>query len=145
MNSTARALPQARVGSYRWTICALLFFATTINYVDRQVIGLLKPTLQGQFGWSEIDYSNIVFAFQVAYAAGLLLVGRVIDRFGVYKGFSVAVVFWSLAAMAHAAAQSVMGFSIARFALGVGEAGNFPAAISVRSRRVSSTQAAMSG
>lgn len=129
MNSTARALPQARVGSYRWTICALLFFATTINYVDRQVIGLLKPTLQGQFGWSEIDYSNIVFAFQVAYAAGLLLVGRVIDRFGVYKGFSVAVVFWSLAAMAHAAAQSVMGFSIARFALGVGEAGNFPASI----------------
>lgn len=129
MNSTVRTVEATRVGSYRWSICALLFFATTINYVDRQVIGLLKPTLQGQFGWTEIDYSNIVFAFQVAYAAGLLLVGRVIDRFGVYKGFSFAVVFWSLAAMAHALAQSVMGFGIARFALGLGESGNFPASI----------------
>jgi ACS family hexuronate transporter-like MFS transporter len=129
MNSTVRAVEATRVGSYRWSICALLFFATTINYVDRQVIGLLKPTLQGQFGWTEIDYSNIVFAFQVAYAAGLLLVGRVIDRFGVHKGFSFAVVFWSLAAMAHALAQSVMGFGIARFALGLGESGNFPASI----------------
>ena len=129
MNSAVRTVETARVGSYRWSICALLFFATTINYVDRQVLGILKPTLQGQFGWTEIDYSNIVFAFQVAYAAGLLIVGRVIDRFGVYKGFSFAVVFWSLAAMAHALAQSVMGFGIARFALGVGEAGNFPAAI----------------
>jgi MFS transporter, ACS family, aldohexuronate transporter len=129
MNSTVSTVETARVGSYRWSICALLFFATTINYVDRQVIGLLKPTLQGQFGWTEIDYSNIVFAFQGAYALGLLLVGRVIDRFGVYKGFSFAVVFWSLAAMAHALAQSVMGFGIARFALGLGEAGNFPASI----------------
>ncbi len=72
MNSTVSAAEPARVGSYRWSICALLFFATTINYVDRQVIGLLKPTLQGQFGWTEIDYSNIVFAFQVAYAVGLV-------------------------------------------------------------------------
>src|SRR4029434_5015310 len=129
MNSTVEVVQSARVGSYRWSICALLFFATTINYVDRQVIGLLKPTLQGQFAWTEIDYSNIVFAFQVAYAVGLLMVGRVIDRFGVYKGFSFAIVFWSLAALAHALAESVLGFGIVRFALGLGEAGNFPASI----------------
>ena len=129
MNSTVRAVEATRVGSYRWSICALLFFATTINYVDRQVIGILKPTLQTQFGWTEIDYSNIVFAFQLAYAIGLLLVGRVMDWLGVHKGFSLAVVLWSLAAMAHAAAQSVMGFGIARFMLGLGESGNFPASI----------------
>jgi ACS family hexuronate transporter-like MFS transporter len=117
------------VGNYRWSICALLFFATTINYVDRQVIGLLKGTLQSEFGWTEIDYSNIVFAFQVAYAFGLLMVGRIIDRFGVHKGFSFAVVVWSLAAMGHAAARSVFGFEFARFMLGLGEAANFPASI----------------
>jgi MFS transporter, ACS family, hexuronate transporter len=129
MNSTAKAVEAARVGNYRWSICALLFFATTINYVDRQVIAILKPDLQGQLGWTEIDYSNIVFAFQVAYAIGLLLVGRVIDRFGVRKGFSLAVVLWSLAAMAHALVRSVIGFGIVRFALGLGESGNFPASI----------------
>src|SRR5678815_1755807 len=129
MNSTVRAVEATRVGSYRWSICALLFFATTINYVDRQVIGILKPTLQTQFGWTEIDYSNIVFAFQLAYAIGLLLVGRVMDWLGVHKGFSLAVVLWSVAAMAHAAAQSVMGFGMARFMLGLGESGNFPASI----------------
>src|SRR5678809_1737428 len=115
MNSTVRAVEATRVGSYRWSICALLFFATTINYVDRQVIGLLKPTLQTEFGWTEIDYSNIVFAFQVAYAVGLLFIGRIIDRFGVRKGFSLAVVVWSLAAMGHAIARSVFGFEFARF------------------------------
>jgi ACS family hexuronate transporter-like MFS transporter len=129
VNSTVRAAERVRVGNYRWSICALLFFATTINYVDRQVIGILKPTLQTQFGWNEIDYSNIVFAFQVAYAMGLLMVGRVIDRIGVHKGFSLAVVVWSLAAMAHALARSVLGFEFARFALGIGEAANFPASI----------------
>lgn len=129
MASTARAIEATRVGNYRWSICAMLFFATTINYVDRQVIGILKPDLQSQFGWTEIDYSNIVFAFQVAYAIGLLMVGRVMDRLGVRKGFSLAVVLWSLAAMAHALVQSVLGFSIARFALGLGESGNFPASI----------------
>src|SRR2546430_1466331 len=91
-----------KAGRYRWGICALLFFATTINYVDRQVIGILKPTLQDQLHWSEIDYSNIVFAFQIAYGIGLLMMGRVVDRFGVRKGFSFAVVLWSIAAMAHA-------------------------------------------
>jgi MFS transporter, ACS family, hexuronate transporter len=118
------------VGNYRWSICALLFFATTINYVDRQVIGLLKPDyLQKEFGWNEIDYSNIVFAFQVAYAVGLLMVGRIIDRIGVYKGFSLAVVVWSVAAMGHSLARSVFGFEFARFALGLGESANFPASI----------------
>lgn len=117
------------VGRYRWVICALLFFATTINYIDRQVIGILKSPLQGEFGWTEIDYSNIVFAFQLAYAIGLLMVGRVMDRLGTRKGFSLAIIFWSVAAMGHALARSVAGFSFARFALGLGEAGNFPAAI----------------
>ena len=118
-----------KIRHLRWYICALLFFAATINYLDRQVIGILKPTLQNEFGWTEIDYSNIVFWFQTAYAAGLLLVGRVMDWMGTRKGFSWAVIFWSLAAMAHALARSVFGFSVARFALGLGEAGNFPASI----------------
>jgi MFS transporter, ACS family, hexuronate transporter len=114
---------------WRWTICALLFFAATVNYVNRQVIGILKPTLQHDLGWSEVDYANIIFAFQFAYAAGSLLVGRVIDRLGVRKGFSMAVVLWSIAAMAHAAVSSVIGFAGARFALGLGEGGSFPGSI----------------
>src|SRR5437588_2030131 len=114
---------------YRSVICALLFFATTINYVDRQVIGVRKQTLQGQIGLNEIDYSNVIFAFQLAYAIGLLFAGRILDRLGTRKGFSLSVLFWSLAAMAHALAHSVMGFGAARVALGFGEAGNFPASI----------------
>ena len=139
-----------RVGYVRWLICALLFFAATINYVDRQVIGILKPTLQAQFGWSEIDYADIIFAFQLAYAAGFLVAGRMMDRLGARLGFTIAIVIWSLAAIAHAEATvfgpvaaaalsmvglsytaSVAGFMVARFALGIGEAGNFPAAIKV--------------
>jgi len=139
---------RASVGSFRWVICSLLFLAATINYIDRQVIGLLKPTLQQQFGWSEIDYSNIVFAFQLAYAIGLLVAGRIIDRIGTKAGFSIAILLWSVAAIAHAWATgigaafapllgavglvysaSVTGFIVVRFALGIGEAGNFPAAI----------------
>lgn len=119
----------ARTGRYRWTICALLFFAATINYIDRQVIGILKPTLKSELGWDEIAYSNVVFWFQAAYALGFILMGRLMDRFGTRKGFSFAVFFWSLAAMAHSLASSVMGFGVARFALGLGESGNFPAAI----------------
>lgn len=119
----------SKIKHLRWYICALLFFAATINYLDRQVIGLLKPTLQQELGWSEIDYSNIVFWFQVAYAGGLLVIGRVMDWLGTRKGFSFAVIFWSVAAMGHALARSVMGFSVARFALGIGESGNFPASI----------------
>jgi ACS family hexuronate transporter-like MFS transporter len=119
----------ARRTNHRWLVCALLFFATTVNYIDRQVIGLLKPTLSEEFGWSEQDYANIVFAFQAAYAIGLVSVGRLIDRIGVKWGYALAVAFWSLAGMAHAAASSVAGFMAARFALGLGEAGNFPAAV----------------
>ena len=118
-----------RVGNFRWVICGLLFFAATINYIDRQVIGILKPTLQAEIGFSEVEYSWIVFYFQCAYAIGLLGVGWVMDKIGTRKGFSLAVIVWSLAAMAHALARSVAGFSIARFALGLGEAGNFPASI----------------
>lgn len=120
---------KSRISHYRWVICALVFLATTVNYVDRQVIGILKTTLQKDLGWTEIDYGNIVFAFQAAYALGLLVVGRVIDRLGTKLGYTLALVFWSLAAMSHAAVRSVAGFSAARFALGLGEAGNFPAAI----------------
>lgn len=119
----------AKATHYRWVVCALLFFATTINYVDRQVIGLLKQTLQGQIGWNEIGYSNIIFAFQLAYAIGLLFAGRILDRLGTRKGFSFSVFFWSIAAMAHALVHSVMGFGAARVALGLGESGNFPACI----------------
>jgi ACS family hexuronate transporter-like MFS transporter len=122
-------MKQRAGGNYRWMICALLFFATTINYIDRQVIGLLKTTLSSEMGWSEIDYSNIVLAFQFAYAIGLLVVGRMMDWLGTKKGFSLAIVFWSLAAMAHALARSVFGFGMARFALGLGESGNFPGSI----------------
>ncbi len=117
------------VGRYRWFICALLFFATTVNYMDRQVIGLLKPTLQADLHWNEIDYSNIIFSFQLAYAVGLVFIGRFMDWLGTRKGFSLAVFVWSIAAMGHAAARSVFGFSVARFALGLGESGSFPASI----------------
>ncbi|HEY2025765.1 MAG TPA: MFS transporter [Gemmatimonadaceae bacterium] len=114
---------------YRWTICALLFAATTINYIDRQVLGILAPTLQRELSWSESDYAAIVSAFSFAYGIGFLGVGRLLDRVGVKKGFAVAVVTWSTAAMSHALARTVMGFSFARAALGFGEAGNFPGAI----------------
>jgi ACS family hexuronate transporter-like MFS transporter len=127
---TAQAINMAeRIGYYRWGICALLFFAATINYIDRQVIGILKPTLQTEIGWTEVQYSWVVFSFQAAYAIGLLLVGGLMDRLGTRKGFSIAIVFWSIAAMAHAFAMSVIGFAVARFMLGLGESGNFPAAI----------------
>ena len=116
-------------GTYRWRICALLFFATTINYVDRQVLGVLAPYLQSIIGWNEIQYGYIVTSFQAAYAIGLLVAGGVIDRLGTRIGYAISIAIWSLAAMSHALVQTVMGFAIARFALGLGEAGNFPAAI----------------
>jgi ACS family hexuronate transporter-like MFS transporter len=116
-------------GSYRWTVCALLFFATTINYIDRQVLGILAPVLQTDIGWSEIDYGYIVTAFTGAYALGLLLVGRFIDKVGTRIGYSVSIVVWSIAAMGHALVKSAFGFGVARFSLGLGESGNFPAAI----------------
>jgi len=114
---------------YRWRICALLFFATTINYIDRQVLGVLAPYLQPIIGWDEIQYGYIVAAFQAAYALGLLAVGGVIDRLGTRIGYALAISIWSLAAMSHAMVHSVLGFATARFILGFGEAGNFPSAI----------------
>jgi ACS family hexuronate transporter-like MFS transporter len=110
-------------------VCALLFFATTINYIDRQVLGLLAPTLEREIGWTEIEYGYIVVAFQAAYAIGLIFFGRLIDRYGTKIGYSISITLWSIAAMAHALATSAFGFGAARFALGIGESGNFPAAI----------------
>src|SRR5436305_9565363 len=98
------ALAAGRVGRFRWTICGLLFLAATINYIDRQVIGILKPTLQAQYGWTEIDYGDIVFAFQFAYAIGFLFAGRLMDRLGTKRGFALALVIWPLAAIATAEA-----------------------------------------
>jgi ACS family hexuronate transporter-like MFS transporter len=118
-----------RIGRLRWSICALLFFATTINYIDRQVLGILSKDLQVALHWNEIDYGNIVAAFNATYALGLLVVGRLIDRFGTKIGYAGALIIWSLAAMGHALARSAFGFGVARAALGVGESGNFPAAI----------------
>jgi len=114
---------------YRWTICALLFFATTINYIDRQVLGILAPTLQAEIGWSESQYGAIVSWFTFAYALGYVGAGRMMDKIGVRLGFAFAVVAWSISAMAHALASSVAGFSAARFALGIGESGNFPGSL----------------
>lgn len=152
-NTIANEVPKPK-GKVRWIICMLLFFAATVNYIDRQVIGILKPTLEKEFGWSEIDYGWIVFAFQGAYALGLLFVGNLMDRIGTKKGFSLSIIVWSIGALMHAWAVpigafavgvmsavfgweagawtlgvSVVGFMIARFVLGVGEAGNFPASI----------------
>ena len=120
---------QTTMGRYRWTICSLLFFATTINYLDRQVISLLKPYLEIKFKWTEGDYSHIVMAFQVSYGVGMIFIGRFIDRVGTKLGYAVSTLAWSLAAIGHALAQSTFGFGIARAALGISEAGNFPAAI----------------
>jgi ACS family hexuronate transporter-like MFS transporter len=155
--TTAAEVASVRAGKghLRWVVCALLFFATTINYVDRQIIGILKPTLVAQFGWQdERIYAAIVFTFQLAYAIGLLLAGRVMDKLGTRRGLALAVLLWSIAAIAHAAAHhfpwlriptinldattglsivllvgAASGFALVRFFLGLAEAGNFPAAI----------------
>lgn len=116
-------------GNYRWTICVLLFFATTINYLDRQVIGLLKPVLELEYNWSEQDYGYIVMAFSATYAIGLVVFGRVVDKIGARLGYTISVTVWSIAAMCHALVNSTLGFGIARAALGIGESGNFPAAV----------------
>jgi len=116
-------------GNYRYIILSLLFFATTINYIDRQVIGILKPYIAGDLGWSEFDYGIIVTAFQIAYALGLLISGAFIDKFGTRIGFTIAIAIWSVAGVFHAAARSAISFAVARFVLGLGESANFPAAI----------------
>lgn len=140
---------QSTVGHYRWTICALLFFATTINYLDRQVLSLLKPVLEDQFHWSNSDYANIAAVFQFTYAIGLLFAGRIIDKLDTKWGYAWAIIIWSVAAILHAGAipigrsvaaglgrvgiaavpVSIAGFMFARALLAIGEAGNFPAAI----------------
>jgi ACS family hexuronate transporter-like MFS transporter len=117
-----------KIGNYRWTICALIFFATTINYLDRTVLGLLKSTLENDMQWSETDYSHIVMAFQVAYALGLLGVGRIIDKTGTKLGYFLSLLGWSIAAIVHGLARTTFSFGAARAFLGVTEAGNFPAA-----------------
>jgi len=123
------AIQKQAIGNYRWTICGLIFFATTVNYLDRAVISLLKSYLEKDFKWTETDYSNIVIAFQFSYAIGLLLAGRIIDRAGTKLGYAVSLLLWSIASMAHALVRSTFGFVVARSALGISEAGNFPAAI----------------
>ena len=127
--TTETASPPTRVGRYRWVICALLFFATTINYIDRQVFGILAPEMKKIFGWTDTNYTDIVFYFELAYAIGLLTCGRALDWIGTRVGFAVAMVFWSGASMLHAGMASIAGFSAARFLLGLGESGNFPACI----------------
>jgi ACS family hexuronate transporter-like MFS transporter len=117
-----------KIGNYRWTICALLFFASTINYLDRQVIGILKPLLESNLNIGEVAYANIVTIFQLCYGISMLLAGRLIDKFGTKLGYGISVLIWSIAAMGHALAKGVIGFGFWRALLGVGESGNFPAA-----------------
>ena len=115
--------------NYRWVVVALIFFATTINYLDRQLIGLLKPILEKEFTWTETDFAKIVMAFTAAYAVGLLISGRIIDKIGSKLGYAIAIVIWSIAGIFHAFTRGVSGFAAARLGLGLGEAGNFPAAM----------------
>ena len=118
-----------KIGKYRWTICSLVFFATTINYLDRAVLSLLKEYLDAEFKWSKSDYANITVAFQLSYAVGMMFVGQLIDRLGTKLGYAVSLAAWSLAAIGHGWVSSTVGFFVARAALGVTESGNFPAAI----------------
>lgn len=118
-----------KINNYRWTVCALIFFATTINYLDRQVIGILKPLLERDLNIGEVEYGNIVTVFQLFYGFSMLLAGRLIDKFGTRMGYGISVLFWSIAAMGHSLAKGVFGFGFWRAMLGIGESGNFPAAI----------------
>jgi len=113
----------------RWTVCALLFFATTINYIDRQVLSMLAKTLQDTLHWTENDYADITAAFAIAYGSGMLLAGRVLDKLGTRLGYALAIILWSVAAIGHAAVTTVLAFGVARVFLGLGEAANFPACI----------------
>lgn len=130
MNATAAPAAILKAGGrYRWAICALLFLVITINYVDRQVLGVLKPIIEEDMGWSEVDYGNIVTAFQASYGIGLLVVGRWLDRVGTRKGMAIAIALWSLAALLHAAARTVLQFILVRIALGVAESAAYPGAV----------------
>src|SRR6201991_2074543 len=128
-NASSATAVNSGIGRYRWTICGLLFFATTINYLDRSVISFLKSTLTREKNWDDADYANVEIAFKFAYAVGLLFAGRLIDKLGTKMGYALATGLWSVAAIGHAFTSSVFGFGVARSALGVSEAGNFPAAI----------------
>jgi MFS transporter, ACS family, hexuronate transporter len=118
-----------KIGNFRWTVCALIFFATTINYLDRQVIGILKPLLESDLNIGEVAYGNIVTIFQLFYGLSMLLAGRLIDKFGTKIGYGISVLLWSIAAMGHSLAKGVLGFGFWRAMLGISESGNFPAAI----------------
>jgi MFS transporter, ACS family, hexuronate transporter len=118
-----------KTGNYRWTVCALIFFATTLNYLDRQVIGILKPLLETDLNIGEIEYGNVVTIFQLFYGLSMLLAGRLIDKFGTKIGYAVSVTLWSIAAMGHSLAKGVIGFGFWRALLGISESGNFPSAI----------------
>jgi MFS transporter, ACS family, hexuronate transporter len=128
-NSVVEPVSVGSIGSYRWVICGLLFFATTVNYIDRQILSLLKPILDDQLKWTNEEFGYVNAAFQAAYAVGLLAFGWFIDRYGTKIGYAVSIAAWSLAALGHALVASVGGFVIARVALGLGEGGNFPSAI----------------
>ncbi len=129
LGEQGRPAVSSRAGHFRWVICALLLFGTTKNYMDRNVLGVLNKTLQHDLGWSEVDFSNLVIAFQLAYAAGMLFTGRLIDKLGTRLGYALAMVFWSLASMGTALGNSLTSFAISRAALGFGEAAVFPASI----------------
>ena len=122
-------MEKTKIGNYRWVICGLLFFATTINYVDRQILGYLKPTLEVEFNWTETDYANIVMVFAGCYALGYIVFGNFIDRIGSKLGYTISITVWSIAAVAHAFVKSTFGFGAVRAILGLGEGGNFPAAV----------------
>src|SRR3989337_374727 len=115
-------MPTTKIKNYRWLIVVLLFFATTINYLDRQIIGLLKPILEKEFNWSETDFAHIVMSFTASYAVGLISIGWLIDKIGTKLGYTITIIFWSIAGMLHAFARSAFGFSLARIGLGLGEA-----------------------
>ncbi|HKW63771.1 MAG TPA: MFS transporter [Candidatus Acidoferrum sp.] len=124
-----RSKVSSRVGYFRWVICGLLLLGVTKNYMDRQVLGVLKTTLMGEFHWNEIDYAKLVEAFQIAYAVGMVTMGWLVDRLGTRLGYAVAMIFWSLASMGTALANSLRGFALSRYALGLGEPAVFPASI----------------
>jgi MFS transporter, ACS family, hexuronate transporter len=125
----AEAAPPVKTGRVRWTIVALLFVATTVNYIDRTMLGLLKPDLAAEFGWNESDYANIVTAFQAAYAFGFLIFGRIIDRLGPKIGYAIAITIWTIGHVAHGVSSSIAAFMASRVVLGLGEAGHFPAVV----------------
>lgn len=126
---TRQVVESGGSGRYRWGICALLFFVITVNYIDRQIIGVLKPVIEDEMGWSEVDYGNIVTAFQASYGIGLLVVGRLLDRIGTRKGIAIALAVWSLAAAFHAGARTVLQFILARIVLGLAESAAYPGAV----------------